>query len=536
MHGLFSAQRFDVWDGRTFCRSLVVAMIVASGWMPTQLHAADVPISPATKSVDATVGGTSDDLDAERRDLERQRKVIDEKLAKLNARQRSQTEAAPGTPEPAAGGAAIPKPAEATTQPVTAQPRESKQYTAHGQTTVITEKHDTFHAPYSGRNSLPRHEGEATSVTGTLFLGSRVWSGGEVYFNPEIAGGQGFGGVTGLAGFPNGEIPRVGTPEPRPYIGRLFLRQTIGLGGEKEFVEDTQNQIAGFRDTHRITVTAGKFGAIDFFQSNNYSNDPRTQFENWSLFTNGAWDYPADVRGYTEGAVVEYTEPKWSLRYGAMTEPTQANGATFDSKIPAALGHALEFESRYSLAEHPGIVRVMGYANSAHMGKYREAINQGRALGSVPDVTQTRAYRIKYGIGISAEQEITRDLGVFARLGWNDGHSESWAFTEIDESATLGLSLKGTRWHRPDDVAGIAGVLNGLSKDHRDYLRAGGHGFIIGDGRLSYGLEEIVEAYYLIKLSDHIFVTGDVQYIENPAYNRDRGPVFVGGVRVHVEF
>lgn len=521
-------------------RSLVRLVILVSFLLNHGTGYAAAPDAVPGKSEDSRGLPTTaaskvvDELTAERVELERQRKVIDEKLANLDARLRGQTNLKPNPPDSSTGLIESPHPNERATQPTAAPPQEIKQFTAHGQTTVITEKHDTFHAPYAGPNSLPRHEGEATSVTATLFLGTRVWNGGEVYFNPEISGGQGFGGVTGLAGFSNGEIPRVGTPEPRPYVARLFLRQTFDLGGGKEYVEDAPNQIAGFHDARRLVVTAGKFGAIDFFQSNNYSNDPRAQFENWALFTNGAWDYPADVRGYTEGAAIEYTEPKWTLRYAAMTEPTQANGGTFDSRIPAALGHAVEFERRYSFQDHPGVVRVMGYANSAHMGNYRQAID--RAVGSIPDVTKTRGYRIKYGFGLSADQEITKDLGIFARLGWNDGHTETWAFTEIDESASLGLSLKGTRWHRADDVVGIAGVLNGLSQDHRDYLRAGGRGFIIGDGRLHYGLEKIVEGYYLIKLADHIFVTADAQYIANPAYNQDRGPVFVGGIRVHIEF
>lgn len=505
-------------------------------WMTANLAATAIA-APASRLVEMKTDGaetfSSGDLDAERQDLVRQRREIDEKLAKLEARRRAVLSTTqPGETKPARSGTS--RPEEAATQTAIATPAESRNFTARGQTTVITEKHDVFHAPYSGVNSLPRHEGEKTSITGTLFLGARLWDGGEVYFNPEISGGQGFGGVTGIAGFPNGEIPRVGTPEPRPYIARLFLRQTFGLGGEKEPVNDDQNQIAGFRDSHRITVTAGKFGAIDYFQSNAYSNDPRAQFENWALFTNGAWDYPADVRGYTEGGVIEYTEPKWSLRYALMTEPTQANGGTFDSRIPSASGHALEYENRYSWDEQPGVIRIMGYANSAHMGNYRQALNG--AKGDIPDVTRTRAYRVKFGFGLSAEQEITRDLGVFGRLGWNDGRTETWAFTEIDQSVSLGISLKGTRWLRPNDVVGVAGVLNGLSRDHQDYLRAGGHGFLIGDGHLNYGLEEIVEAYYLVKLAEHIFVTGDVQYIENPAYNKDRGPVFVGGIRVHVEY
>jgi high affinity Mn2+ porin len=482
---------------------------------------------------------STDDLDAEQRDLERQRQEIDRKLADVNARRRARAAATqPGAAEPNTDGASTRNQASATTQPApaaAAPPAAERRFTAHAQSTVITQKHDVFHAPYSGAFSLPRHEEEKTSITGTVYLGARLWEGGEVYFDPEIAGGEGFGGVKGVAGFPNGEIQRVSEPAPKPYVARLFYRQDFSLdGGDRERVEDDQNQVAGFRDSRRISLLLGKFSGTDYFQTSRYGNDARTQFQNLSLFTTGAWDYPADVRGYTLGAMLEYNQPQWALRYAAMAEPKQAQGGTLDSRLPSALGHAVEFEQRYALREHPGAIRLMGFANSADMGKYREAINE--AGGSVPDVTTTRTFRVKYGFGVTADQEITPTLGLFARLGWNDGRSETWAFTEIDRSASLGLSLKGTRWLRPDDVVGIAGALNGISRDHRDYLGAGGHGFIIGDGRLSYGLEHIVEGYYLIKLADHIFVTADVQSVWNPAYNRDRGPVFIGAIRAHLEF
>ena len=425
------------------------------------------------------------------------------------------------------------------TQPASAPSGETRapapqRFSVHGQGTVISQVHDAFTFPYEGPNSLPRHEGWKTSVTGTLFLGARLWEGSGLYFNPEVAGGEGFGGVKGVAGFPNGEIPRVGTPEPEPYVARLYFQQVFGLGGPREKVEDQQNQVAGYRDVSRVTVYLGKMSAVDFFDNNAYSHDPRSQFQNWALMDNGAWDYPADTRGYTIGGVVELNQANWALRYGAFAMPKEANGSTLDSHIPQALGQVVEFEQRWAIHDHPGTARVLGFANTANMGDYREAIDNPRPTG--PDITVTRTYSTKYGFGLSAEQELLPGLGAFARLGWNDGHTESWAFTEIDRTASLGLSLKGDRWHRPDDVVAVAGVVNGLSRDHRDYLAAGGLGFLLGDGRLHYGYEQIAEAYYLIKLADHVFITGDLQFIINPGYNRDRGPVTVGGVRVHVEF
>ena len=430
------------------------------------------------------------------------------------------------TPGPATQPAAAPSAEQSGTAP--------ERFSIHAQATVISQAHNAFHSPYEGPNSLPRHEGWKTSVTGTVFLGARLWEGGAIYFNPEIAGGEGLGGVHGIAGFPNGEIERVGNPAPQPYVARLYFQQVFGLGGEREKVEGQQNQLAGYRDVSRLTVTLGKMSAVDFFDNNAYSHDPRSQFENESLMDNGAWDYPADTRGYAIGGVVELNQPNWALRYGAFTEPKTANGATFDAHVPQALGQAIELEERWTIHDHPGAVRLLGFANLAHMGNYREAIDHPGPAG--PEVALTRTYSAKYGFGLSAEQELLPGLGAFGRLGWNDGHTETWAFTEIDRTASLGLSLRGDRWHRPDDVVAIAAVVNGISKDHRDYLAAGGLGFLLGDGRLHYGYEEIGEAYYLMKLSDHLFVSADLQFIENPGYNRDRGPVTVGGVRVHVEF
>jgi high affinity Mn2+ porin len=427
------------------------------------------------------------------------------------------------------------QPSAAPVEPVQPNPQPAW-FNVHGQATVISQKHDVFPAPYAGRNSLPRDEPFRTSVTGTLFLGARLpWEGGEVYFDPEIAGGEGFGGVTGIAGFPNGEIPRVASPDPEPYVARLYFRQTFGFWGATERVEDTQNQLPGMRGVSRLTVNLGKFSAVDFFQQSAYANDPRAQFENWDLFTDAAWDYPADVRGYTEGAVIDFNQANWALRYGAMAEPKTANGGTLDSRVWNALGQSIELEQRWAIAQHPGDVRLMGYLNSAHAGKYRDAIDHPGPRG--PDVTLTRTFRSKYGFGLTADKEVTHDLGIFSRLGWNDGHSESWAFTEVDRSFSVGMSLKGSRWHRPDDVAGLSVAINGLAHDHREHLGSGGYGFIIGDGKLPhYALEDIVEAYYLFKVVEHVFVTPDIQFIDHPAYNSDRGPVVVGGIRVHIEF
>jgi high affinity Mn2+ porin len=325
----------------------------------------------------------------------------------------------------------------------------------------------------------------------------------------------------------------VGVVEPTPYFARLFYRQIWGLGGEQETIKDEPNQIAGKLDVDRITLTVGKFTYTDVVDGNRFSHDPRLAFMNWGLMYNGAWDYPANVRGYDYGFALELNRKNWALRYAVMAEPSVANGAPIDPRFLKANGHALEWEGRYRLCDQPGNVRVLGYLNRAHMGDYREALDQ---MPVNPDVTATRDYCFKYGCGLSWDQQINKDLGVFGRLGWNDGHTESWAFTEIDRTASLGLLLKGRLWQRPDDTFGVAGLLNGLSKDHRDYLAAGGLGFIIGDGALNYGLEKILEVFYIVQVTKGMFVTCNFQEVGNPAYNRDRGPVAIWSLRVHTEF
>jgi high affinity Mn2+ porin len=304
------------------------------------------------------------------------------------------------------------------------------------------------------------------------------------------------------------------------------------LGGEREQAADQLNQVAGERDVHRLAVVVGKLAATDIADDNRYAHDPRTQFLNWALMYNGAWDYPANVRGYTYGVALDYNTKNWSIAYGAFAEPAVANGAPIDPHILKAQGQVVEFEGRYDLWGRTGAARLLGYLNHAHMGKYNDALVE---MPVNPDITLTRSYRYKYGVGLSIDQALTDDLGFFSRLGWNDGHSESWAYTEIDRTASAGLVLGGRCWCRPYDRVGLAGVLNGLSGPHRDYLAAGGLGFIIGDGRLNYGLEEILELYYSMQVRTGILVVLDFQEVGNPAYNRDRGPVSVGSLRVHWE-
>jgi high affinity Mn2+ porin len=410
-------------------------------------------------------------------------------------------------------------------------------FSAHAQSTVVIQKHGGFRAPYTGPNSLLENEPAATSITGTVFLDVRLWEcdgySAEIVFNPEIAGGTGFSNSSGIAGFPNGEITRVGIAEPTPYIARLFLRQTWGLGGEQENVEDAPNVIAGKRDVDRIELTVGKFSCTDYADDNKYSHDPRTQFLPWSMMYNGAWDYPANVRGYTYGVEAELIRKDWTLSYGIVAEPEVANGAAIDPHFTKAFGQFVEWERRYKIYEHPGAVRFLGFLNRAHMGDYAEAL---AAMPVNPNVTLTRAYRYKYGFGVSWNQELTKDLGIWSRLGWADGHTEAWAFTAIDRLFDIGLLIKGRCWCRPNDFIGFAYGINGLEGTHRNYLAAGGLDFIIGDGALNYAPEQILNAFYNLEVRKGIYVTTDFQEVINPAYNADRGPVSIVSLRVHLEY
>jgi high affinity Mn2+ porin len=379
---------------------------------------------------------------------------------------------------------------------------QEKPFDFQFQATTITQTHGGFDAPYSGSNSLVPARETDTSMTATLFLALR-WHGTEIGFDPELAGGAGFSGVSGIAGFPNGEIPRVGKPRPTPYVARLYLKQNVS----------------------RFTWTFGKVSAADFFDNNTYSHDPRTQFMNWSIMYNGAWDYPADSRGYTVGAVQEVALGRSVLRMGSFLEPVWANGPKLDGHFTTNRSDTMEWQYKYT---ESGTVRLMGFVNQANMGTYRNADQ---------DIAATRKPgTIKYGFGVNVEQRIAADIGVFSRLGWNDGRTESWAYTEIDRTASGGISIKGTRWHRARDVFGAAVAVNGISGDHRAYLARGGCGFIIGDGQLlNPGLETIFEAYYAWRVQKMVTVSPDYQFIANPAYNRDRGPVNVFSIRVHVE-
>ena len=406
----------------------------------------------------------------------------------------------------------------------------------HVQNTDIVQYHPGFSAPYSGPNSLDNGREMQNTESLDVMLGARLWQGAELHLDGMAWQGFGLSKTLGVAGFPNGEAFRVGTKMPDFTLSRVFIRQTIGLGGEQESVEDDQLHLAGKQDVRRITLTFGKLSAKDVFDNNTYANDPRTQFMNWSLMANGAWDYPADSLGYTQGFVAELNQPQWTVRYGIFQVPARSNQMEHDWHMADAWSMALELERRWKLDAHPGAVRLLGYVERAHMGNFSEAIDASLANGTAADITATRAYRCKFGFGVNAEQEIVKDIGVFARLGWNDGQTEPWVFTDVDQTASLGVSVKGSFWGRKNDTVGFAGVLNGISQTHREFLALGGTGILAGDGTLTYGIEKILETYYDYQIWKTVHVTLDFQFIDNPAFNSDRGPVAVIGGRLHWEF
>ena len=418
-----------------------------------------------------------------------------------------------------------------------AQTSEEEQWNAKFQATYVWQRKGAFDAPYTGANSLRPAPEKSYSFTATAALGFRPWSGGEVYFNPEVALGIPLSGLTGLGGFTNGEIARTAGPNPTFYRARLFLRQTWGLGGGTERVEADANQLAGSVDRRRLVLTAGNLSLIDIFDDNAYSHDPRTQFLNWSLLTHGAYDFAADARGYTSGFALEYFHDDWAIRAGRFMQPREPNQLALDYALFRHYGDQVEIEHAHSLGGQPGKLRFLVFRNVANMSRFQDAIDRAGVAGGAPDINQVRFGRkSRRGVGVNVEQAISENAGLFGRAMWSDGKTETYAYTEIDTSVSGGALVKGRSWGRAQDTLGVAFSRNGLSAVRRDYLAVGGLGFFLGDGRLNYRPEMIVEAYYNIGVTRNFWLTFDWQHIRNPAYNADRGPVNVGSVRLHAEF
>jgi high affinity Mn2+ porin len=406
------------------------------------------------------------------------------------------------------------------------------------QANFIRQQQPTFPALYSGPNSLDSSKEHATSRVETLYTGFQIAPQLEILFDVESAGGAGLSNALGVAGFTNVDVVRNPALGENPYVARVMLHYTIPLSSE--MTEATRNPLAlaSTVPVRRLELRLGKMSTADFFDLNSVGSDSHLQFMNWAAVNNGAFDYAADTRGYTYGFVAEFYAKAWAARFGEMLMPTVANGITLDWDIARARAENFELEYHMALLpKHAGVVRALTFVNHADMGSYRDAINNYLSgKDAVPDITLSRVQgRIKYGFGLNAEQELTSYLRAFGRLGWNDGRTESYAYTEIDRTAELGADYQGKQWHRSRDKVGAAFIVNGLSGDHRSYLALGGDGFILGDGGLNYGLEKIFETYYTAHLWRGISVAADYQHIQDPAYNRDRGPVSVMSFRLHFE-
>ena len=435
----------------------------------------------------------------------------------------------------------------AAAEDATNSPAVEQNWNFHVQNTDIVQGYPGFSSQYSGPNSLPNGGQTRETVSLDLMAGVRLWPGAEAHIDGMMWQGFGVNNALGVDGFPNGEAFRLGTGDPNGATTRLFLRQTIGLGGAQEDVPDDELTLAGKQDISRITITIGRFSAKDIFDNNAYANDPRTQFMNWALMANEAWDYPADAIAFTTGIALELNQPDWTLRYGFFQVPRVANSLTAedqifkwpydssaeDGPILEAWAMVTEFERRFSIKDHPGVIRFLAYLNRANMGSYQDAVNDPTRPA---DITASAAYRYKYGFGLNLEQEIVKNIGVFSRLGWSDGQNQAWMFSDVDYTATAGISVNGEAWRRPGDTFGLAGVANGISQVHQEFFEAGGTGILAGDGNLNYGWEKILETYYDCQVWKAIHAALDYQFVDNPAFNTARGPVSVFGARLHWEF
>jgi high affinity Mn2+ porin len=408
------------------------------------------------------------------------------------------------------------------------------------QINVIGQDLRPFRSPYEGPNSLqPRGDSKISHAYG-VYGGVDIGNGVQAYLDAEMIRGMGISRVVGLAGPTNGDVLRQGTIDlgSGPYVARAFVRYTRSFSSrQRDTLNAAPDQIPETVSSNRLEITAGKFAVSDLFDVNRYANSTRLQFMNWSLFQNTAWDFAADTRGYSNGVAIAWIHPVWTIRAGSLQMPHEANGNVFDSNLRRARGDQAELT--IAIPRTGTIGRILGYVNHARMGNYAEALAIGASRGQAPDIAaDDRPGRTKYGFGLNLEQPLADEgeTGVFARLGWSDGKNESFAFTEVDRHLSAGAQVSGAHWGRANDRIGLAGVREGIVAVHRAYLAAGGVGFLLGDGRLTYGPEQILEGYYRFQVGPYIQLTSDIQSIHNPGYNRDRGPALVASLRVNVRY
>ena len=420
---------------------------------------------------------------------------------------------------------------------------ETARYWISGQANIILQWHPRFRAKYTGPNSLTPAPQSATTHVLTLYTGYELTHTTEVFADVEYATGGGIGHAFGLAGYTNLDSVRTvsgAALSTAPYLARLMLRQIIPLTEARVEAERDPLHLATSLPARRIEFRIGKFDVVDFFDVNAYGSDSHLQFMNWTVDNNGAYDYSANTRGYTDGVMLEYDDHWFTARFAETLMPKVANGINLDADLARSRAANLEFEARGNRFLHrAGAVRLLSYLNQATMGNYQQAIEEYLASKktSPPNIIATRHQgRHRYGFGLNFEQEILPQVGIFGRLGWSDGRNESFAYTEDDRTAEIGGFAKGNWWNRHNDRAGVAFVANGIVQAHQEYLALGGLGFLLGDGNLTYGPEKIVEAFYTAHLWRGFFVSLDLQHINNPGYNKDRGPVLAPGARFHVDF
>ncbi len=425
--------------------------------------------------------------------------------------------------------------AAASTAPDT--PPVLQNWAIHGQSTFTEFYHPGFTSPYRGPQSLdPGSRGDETWDV-TLYAGVRPWRGAEIWVNPEVDQGFGPSNTFGVAGYPSAEAYKLGSADPYVRVPRLFLRQTLDVGGEVQGVPPDLNQLGGVQTANRVVFTVGKFSSFDVFDTNKYAHDPRNDFLNWSLIDAGSFDQAGDAWGFSYGASVEWYQDWWTVRGGAFDLPTRPGYQYLDRHFGHQVQYVAEFEERHTILGQDGKLKLSGFFSRGLLGSFAQAVALGEATGTAPSVQNVLRYRGKGGVSLNLEQSITGDLGFFARAGDADGTSSITSFTDIDNTVSLGLSLAGNRWSRPDDTVAIGFASNGISRHYKNYLNAGGIGLLIGDGRLpDSGREGVLETFYSFAFVKGVNLTADYQFIDNPAYNRDRGPVSFLGARLHAQF
>jgi high affinity Mn2+ porin len=421
-----------------------------------------------------------------------------------------------------------------TTAAATEEP-SAESFAIHGQFTYVEQETSSFNAPYAGPNSLSPNHG-AETVDATLYVGTRLWTGAEGWFNGEVDQGFGLDDTLGVAGFPSGEAYKIGKHQPYLRLPRLFLRQTLNLDDTRQSVDAAANQLGGSRSANRLVITVGKFSVTDLFDTNQYAHDPRTDLLNWAAVDAGTFDYAADAWGYTVGAALEWYQGAWTLRGGLFDLSNVPNSVHLDPGFHE-FQSILEIERRHEIAALPGRVSLTVFDSRGRMGLLNDAVQRAESTGTAVDIASVRAYRSRAGASLNLEQQLAAGFGFFARLGKAGGNVEAYEFTDIDRTVSAGVSLQGTRWHRADDTLGLAAINNGISAARERYLNAGGLGILVGDGRLPHpGPEQIIETYYSLSVLRAAHLSFDYQWINHPAYNRDRGPVSVVAVRVHAQF